>query len=163
MYSWEGQDVATACATVAERDPRRYRIAMLTRSPWQDGTDFALYWFGRPQELAQFLMRVEPRRWGVEMGDLIAFKAQVQEVITTIEVTGIDEHLRELFNGLSAPVFGVHWWGTLEALKTGHGEWPREVLCRFSGLSAGEDPAPLENREVPSLIRFLQQEYPPPH
>lgn len=161
MFSWEGQDVATACATVAGRDPRRYRIAMVTEAPWPEGSACSLYWFARPQELAQFLMRVEPRRRGVEMGELIAFKARVQDVITAVEVTGINEQLRTAFNGLSAPVFGVRWWGMLEAIKAGQGEWPQTVLRRFGNLPADAEQGSLDNRQVPELIRFLQQHYPP--
>ncbi|MEX0732908.1 MAG: hypothetical protein WED00_06005 [Aquisalimonadaceae bacterium] len=162
MFNWEGQDAASACAAIAERDPRRYRIGMLTTGPWPAGPDCALQWFGHHSELAQFLLRVEPRRWGINTGELIAFKARVQDVITTVDVAGITEQQRCRFNDLSAPAFGVRWWGTLEALKQGRGAWPRELLRGFDDLPANAEVAALDNHRVADLIQFLQSQYPGP-
>lgn len=161
MFSWEGEDVVDACTDVAARDPRTYRIGMLTMAPWPDGSTFALHWFGRHPEMAQFLMRVEPRRWGVEMGELIAFKARVQGVVTAIDVTGPSEEHRHAFNELAAPHFGIAWWGSLEALKEGRGHWPENLLRKYRGSSPDTAPEPLANQETAEFIRFLQREFPP--
>lgn len=163
MYSWEGQDLADACKTVWERDPRRYRLGLLTHGPRPDGEAYSLSWFGHHAELAQFLMRVEPRRWGVVTGDLIAFKATIQDTITAIEVNGLTESLRSRFNALCEPAFNVLWWGGLEDLKTGSGPWPHELRRRFQGAPTGysaSHPEPLENPRVPDFIRFLHETYP---
>jgi len=176
MFSWEGQEVITASAEVALRDPRKYRIGLLTTGPWppagpaqphESGVEqkrhgqSALHWFGRHPELAQFLMRVEPRRWGMEMGELIAFKARIHSLITAMEVTGLNEDLRAAFNEMAAPLFGIRWWGSLETLKQGQGDWPQEVLLRYAGLPRDHAPVTLENREIPGLISFLQRDYAP--
>ncbi len=160
MFDWEGRDIVDASRLIAKRDPRRYRTGLLTAGARPEGSACALQWFRGHPEMAQFLMRVEPRRWGLEMSELIAFKARVQDVITAVDVTGPDESLRSLFNELATPHFAVRWWGTLDDLKAGRGDWPRTLLARFQDLSPGTEPKPLDNRQVADLIEFLKTEYP---
>lgn len=154
MFPWEGKDVATASALVATRDPREYRVGLLTTGPWPDGSTHALYWFVRHPEMAQFLLRVEPRYRGLQGAAFIDFKTRAQDLVTALEVTGPSEDLRQQLNAEAQPRFGVRWWGTLESLKAGDGDWPRQVLERLTGGK------PLENRRTEELVRYLQREYP---
>ena len=156
MFEWEGAAVDEACRIVADRDPRKHRIGLLTVGPWPDGPAWALQWFVRHTELAQFLLRVEPRRAGLLGADFIAFKTATMPVITAMEVAGLNEDLRQQFNALSAPHFGVHWWGSLESLKAGETAWARSVLAQL------ETTAPLPNSRTPELLDLLQRDYPPP-
>lgn len=156
MFEWEGAAVDEACRLVAGRDPRKYRIGLLTAGPWPDGPACALQWFVRHTELAQFLLRVEPRRAGLHGADFIAFKTATMPVVTAMEVAGLNEDLREQFNALSAPQFGVRWWGSLESLKAGETSWARSVLSKLDAA------APLPNARTPELLDLLQRDYPPP-
>ncbi|MCK8515754.1 hypothetical protein M0534_05355 [Methylonatrum kenyense] len=156
MFEWEGAAVDEACRIVSGRDPRHYRIGLLTVGPWPDGPACALQWFVRHTELAQFLLRVEPRRAGLRGADFIGFKTAAMPVITAMEVAGLNEDLRQQFNEISAPGFGVHWWGSLESLKSGETAWPRAVLAKLQAT------APLPNARTPELLELLRRDYPPP-
>ncbi len=156
MFEWEGAAVEEAARLVADRDPRQYRIGMLTVGPWPDGPACALQWFVRHTELAQFLLRVEPRRAGLTGADFIAFKTNALPTVTAMEVTGLSEDLRQLFNAVSGPHFGVHWWGTLESLKAGETEWARSVLAKLDAE------APLANTRTGELLELLRRDYPSP-
>ena len=165
MYEWEGQELARASRICAERDPRRFRTALLTRGTTPSGESVeVLQWFRNRSELAHYLWRIEPQRWGFRQATLIDFKDRTQDMIAAIEVVGLDEPVREALNKAASPVFEIHWWGTFEELKSspdGTASSFRAAYRASRGSTCGD--SPLADDETAPMVEFLHRRYFPPY
>ena len=159
MFEWEGETIEAVTRLMARRDPKRYRLGMLTAGPWPPEEDTGvMQWFANRSELSQFLPRVEPRRWGADGLSYIELRDALQECAVPLQVSGPTEALRERVNACAAPEFGIRWWGTLDELREGRSTWAREL---FSALA---DPPPQDHalppRRVSELLALVARRYP---
>lgn len=151
MFPWEGQALPAIDAMMRERDPRRYRLALLTTTA--DGDSAVMVWFPGRSELGQYLARVEPRRRGLEGLEYAQLRDTLQARLAALEVRGTTAELRESVNEHTLPVFRIHWWGTLESLRQGGDAWSRSML---RALTPPADP-PLPARRTVELLDVLAE------
>jgi len=119
-YAWEGHAFNEIKRMPQRRDPRAYQIGYAAT----DGTTTAIQWFRRVPELAQFILRMEPQRWGYRLGALIAHKNALQPVITEVDVKGLQPDLLDRLNDITRPTYEIAWWGTFKELCTDEAGWP---------------------------------------
>ncbi len=119
MHIWEGKGFDEALALIAERDPRRFGFGCATRNAHTT----ALQWFWNMPEIAQWLRRMEPQRWGLRGPDLIAMKAELEPVLTQVDVYGFSESARNRHNACTQPQYALIWWGHWADFGAGHGDW----------------------------------------
>ncbi|MFB4203101.1 hypothetical protein ACEZHJ_04775 [Arhodomonas sp. KWT2] len=134
MYGWEGKPFAQIERLTRRRDPQRYPVAAVT----SDGESEVIEWFRNVAELQQYLVRMEPQRWGVEGGTLIELKTELERALTPLSVAGLAPALREAYNNALDGRFRIIWWGTLEELVEGGTGWPASVL-RAAGAEGLND------------------------
>ena len=151
MFPWEGEDIDAIEALMATRDPRRYRLGLVTRN--LETGQHSCAWFSGRSELGHYLARVEPRRHGLEGLDYIRVRDRLQDTLAALEIRGTDPRLRASVNGLTEPVFRVAWWGTLESLRQGEDDWSRDLL---SALDPSASP-PLPPKRTEELIGALRE------
>ena len=165
MYEWEGQELSRASRICAERDPRRFRTALLTRGTTPEGKPAeVLQWFRNRSELAHYLWRIEPQRWGFRQATLIDLKDRTQDIIAAIEVVGLAEPVREALNKAASLAFEIHWWGTFEALKASPEATPKSLRATFHAAHAdNRGGTELADDEAAPMIEFLRSRYLPPY
>lgn len=148
MYGWEGKNFQQVAEITVKRDPRRFSHGCATATP--DGTTEVIQWFRSVAELTQYLTRMEPQRWGMKIGDLIAVKPRLVDVLTPVDVIGCNDKARAAYNACVWPFFQIVWWGTFDALLQADDSWPAALRAsaKVSALT-GE-----ERRE--RLITYLQ-------
>ena len=154
MHAWEGrafEDIATLCI---RRDPRRYPVGCVTGRPGHESPE-VLQWFRHVGELAAFLWRMEPQRWGLRLGDLADFKTRIEPIVVRLDVEGTQDGLREAHNSISRPRFEVRWWGSFADLRAARGEWAWGAVERFRA-STGNALSPLTEEEVDEFLKFLR-------
>ena len=137
MHAWEGRPFADIARLPLKRDPRRYPVGCATG----DGVREAVQWFRNIPELAQFLRRMEPQRWGLAGPELIDCKAALEPALTQVDVLGLTEANRRAHNAVTAPRYRILWWGTLEALLAAPEDWPRGLLRRAEAIDSHREEA----------------------
>lgn len=153
MYVWEGKSFAEVADLPRRRDPTRYAIGALISCGEPRGQ--VLLWFHRRAELAAFLWRMEPQRWGLKGPALIQYKDASADLFTRVDMLGLEPELREQLNELAQPQFHVDWWGHLRELMTSEGQLAQELRVAFQG-NAG----PLGDQQVAAFADYLQQRFP---
>ncbi|MFV8833658.1 hypothetical protein [Aquisalimonas sp.] len=151
MFPWEGKDIAEIDALMAARDPRRYRLGLVTDSGGDAST--VMVWFSGRSEMGHYLARVEPRRRGLDGLDYIRLRDVLQDALAGLEIRGTSAELRDAVNACAAPVFQVRWWGTLETLRQGDAPWTRARLAELQPAAA----PPLPARRTAELLEQLQR------
>ncbi|MDN5849784.1 MAG: hypothetical protein L0H63_09140 [Nitrococcus sp.] len=147
MYGWEGKKFQQVAEITVKRDPRRFNQGCTTAG--SDGTE-VIQWFRSVAELTQYLTRMEPMRWGMKLGDLIAVKPRLVDVLTPVDVIGCNDKALAAYNSCVHPFFQIVWWGTFEQLLEADATWPATLLARAKASAlTGE-----ERRE--RLIAYLQ-------
>lgn len=124
MHAWEGRPFEDIAPLAARRDPRRYPVGCVTG----DGDVEVVQWFRTVPELVQYLLRMEPQRWGFRQAKLIAIKPRLQPVLTTVDVTGLTEPSRVALNAETEPAYRILWWGDFGALLAGRDPWSSRLL-----------------------------------
>ena len=137
MYAWEGKRFEQVAEITVKRDPRRYKYGCATAGPNETEV---IQWFRSLGELTQYLIRMEPQRWGMKLGDLIAVKPRLVDVLTPVDVIGCNEKARTAYNACVWPFFWIAWWGTFNELLEGQGRWPASLVsnAKASELSGEE-------------------------
>lgn len=148
MYGWEGKNFRQVAEITIKRDPQRFSHGCATAS--SDGATEVIQWFRSVAELTQYLTRMEPQRWGMKLGDLIAVKPRLVDVLTPVDVIGYNDKARMAYNACVWPFFQVAWWGTFDELLAGNDTWPATLLA-----SAKASPLDGEERRD-RLIAYLQ-------
>ncbi|EAR20722.1 hypothetical protein NB231_12566 [Nitrococcus mobilis Nb-231] len=147
MYAWEGKKFQDVAEITVKRDPQRFRHGCATASA--DGTEI-IQWFRSVAELTQYLTRMEPRRWGMKMGDLIAVKPRLVDVLTPVDVIGYNDKAQAAYNACVHPYFRIVWWGTFDELLEAEDTWPAALLASAkAGALTGEE-------RTARLISYLQ-------
>jgi hypothetical protein len=136
MHAWEGRPFDDVVRLAVRRDPKRHPFGLVTGRSNEPSSE-VLQWFRHADEMAAFLWRMEPQRWGLRLGKLAEFKARIEPVIVQLNVIGPNEALRQAHNEISRPHFEVRWWGSLEALRTGQGAWAEALIEQVDGTDEG--------------------------
>lgn len=152
MFPWEGKDIDAIEALMATRDPRRYRVGLVTRN--LESGRYSCAWFSGRSELGHYLARVEPRRQGLEGLDYIHVRDSLQNTLAALEIRGPDARLRDSVNALAEPVFQVAWWGPLESLRQGEDDWSRHLLSTLDPDLTPPLPAKRTEELVAALYRL---------
>ena len=76
---------------------------------------------------------MEPQRWGLQGAELIAIKAELEPVLTELDVHGIKENIRRSHNRITDPTYQIVWWGEFQDLLTQNAEL-KEVFYQTEGL-----------------------------
>ena len=151
MFPWEGMDLVDIDAHFGERDPRRYRLALVTATP--GGETPTVTWFSGRSELGHYLARIEPRRRGLDGLDYIQLRDKLQEALAGLEIRGTTSTFRRHLNTLTQPVFEIRWWGTLDAMRQGEDQWTSALLA---ALNPPAQP-PLPARRTHELLDLLRK------
>ncbi|WP_435105261.1 hypothetical protein [Arhodomonas sp. AD133] len=125
MHGWEGKAFEDIEKLTRRRDPRRYPVGAVT----SDGTREVVQWFRNYPELQQYLVRMEPQRWGLAGADLLALKPELERALTPLAVAGPVPAVRATYNEAVAGYFTLLWWGTLDDLLAGDDDWSARTLA----------------------------------
>lgn len=125
-YDWEGKNIQEALQITVKRGPQHFKHGCATVGP--DGTEM-IQWFGSVAELAQYLTHMEPLRWGMKRGDLIAVKPRLVDILTPFEVSGYNSKAQAAYNSCVHPFFQVVWWGTFDELLEAEDTWSATLLA----------------------------------
>lgn len=128
MHAWEGKPFQEVDLLTQRRDPRRFTIGCATCSATRP-QEICLQWFRNIPEISQWMRRMEPQRWGLRGAELIAIKAELEPILTQVDVHGIDQALIPLHNAISEPHYQLLWWGGFAELATGNDTWTSEFLA----------------------------------
>lgn len=139
-YGWEGKPFEDVAPITRRRDPRRFPVGCATG----DGRTQVIQWFLTVPELVQYLLRMEPQRWGVRRAALIELKPRLQAVLTGVDVLGLSERARAELNAITEPRYRIAWWGSYSQLLAAEDAWSR-MLVDAAGASA-LDPAERADR-----------------
>ena len=137
LHIWEGQNFADVDLLIQRRDPRRFTLGCATGN----GETTVLQWFRNMPEIAQWLRRMEPQRWGLKGPALIHIKAELEPVLTGVDVHGLNEASREAHNRITDAHYQVEWWGDFQTLAGAADEWSRQLLERHEIRPSGHDGA----------------------
>ncbi len=124
MHAWEGRPFEDIAPLTTRRDPRRYPVGCVTG----DGHAEVIQWFRSVPELVQYLLRMEPQRWGFREAKLIEIKPRLQPVLTTVDVMGLSEPSRTALNAETKPAYRILWWGGFGELLAGGDPWSHRLL-----------------------------------
>lgn len=127
MHAWEGKPFIEVDLLTQRRDPRRFSIGCATCSNDQPEA-ICLQWFRNVPEISQWLRRMEPQRWGLRGAELIGLKAELEPILTQVDVHGIVPDLIPLHNQVTAGHYQLLWWGEFADLAAGADEWTAEFL-----------------------------------
>jgi hypothetical protein len=139
----------------SERDPRT--------SPWgyHVGSTFVLdsaslfFWFGSQEELLDHLFSVEPLNWGYEMGEeLEAYQRGVAPLIARARTEGLTADVCESLNTVTKESFAIAWWGTLDDLLSGSGEFERQIRKGF--IDGERDDTRIGKDEMNEFVDYLK-------
>jgi hypothetical protein len=157
MHAWEGKPFEDIAPLTARRDPRRYPLGCVTG----DGRTEVIQWFRSMPELSQYLLRMEPQRWGYRQADLIALKAKLEPALTMVDVMGLSEATRAAVNAVTEPAYHILWWGEFNRLAEGSDPWSQRLLTAAEARHLADGP------RIDALVSYLRQrarsEWPPPH
>lgn len=148
MYAWEGKKFQDVATVTIKRDPRRFTHGCATAG--SDGSE-VIQWFRSVAELTQYLLRMEPQRWGMKMGDLIAVKPRLTDVLTPVDVIGCNDRAKAAYNACVHPFFRIVWWGTFEKLLEAETSWPAKLLARAKASTLSGD------ERAERLIAYLRR------
>ncbi len=127
MHAWEGKPFKEVDLLTQRRDPRRFMIGCATASI-ETPDSICLQWFRNVPEISQWLRRMEPQRWGLRGAELIAIKAELEPVLTQVDVHGIDPALIPRHNAITHSHYQLLWWGEFSELATGADDWTAKFL-----------------------------------
>lgn len=146
--------VFESAAEAHERDPRDHPYGYLTGGTGHLEEVRVFVWFRTLDELAESLLEVEPRAYGLEAGrGLEAYQARVRPLLQRLRQGGFREDLRRDLAPESDGRFAVHWWGTYEELRRGHGPLGGQLVDEFLGEERrGQLVQP---DDEPAFVRFL--------
>jgi len=125
MHAWEGQQFNDVTLLTQRRDPRRFQVGCAT----SDGGPPVLQWFRNMPEISQWLRRMEPQRWGLRGPELIAMKAQLEPILTQVDVHGLEEDSRTAHNTVTEPTYSLLWWGHFGGFAAGQDTWAQAFLA----------------------------------
>lgn len=126
MHAWEGQSFSDVRLITQRRDPRRFQLGCAT----SDGTHTALQWFRNMPEISQWLRRMEPQRWAIRGSALIAIKAELEPILTRVDVYGLEEESRVAHNAVTAGHYQILWWGDFSTFAAAGDHWSDTFLSR---------------------------------
>ena len=149
MHTWEGQNFTDVDLIPQRRDPRRFQVGCATT----DGGRLVLQWFRNMPEISQWLRRMEPQRWGLRGPALIAAKAELEPVLTRVDVHGLEEASRMAHNRVTRDHYELVWWGDFATFAAGAEPFPETFLSR-----AGLEPVdPADHEQARALAEALRE------
>lgn len=148
MHAWEGQQFSDVALLPQRRDPRRFQVGCAT----SDGGPPVLQWFRNMPEISQWLRRMEPQRWGLRGPALITIKAELEPVLTRVDVHGLDEDSLSAHNAVTEPVYSLLWWGDFATFAAGRDTWSREFLA-MAQLEPVQDQSDEQARGLTEALR----------
>ena len=148
MHAWEGQNFTDVDLLPQRRDPRRFQVGCAT----SDGERVVLQWFRNMPEISQWLRRMEPQRWGLRGPALIAIKAELEPVLTRVDVHGLEEASRIAHNAVTDGHYQLLWWGDFVTFAAGGDHWSDTFLTR-EGLSAVDASDNEQARDLAASLR----------
>jgi len=131
MHAWEGQQFSDIERIPQDRDPRGFPLGCII----SNGDTPVRQWFRNMPEIAQWLRRMEPQRWGLRGPALIAIKAQLEPVLTRVDVYGLEEASRQAHNAITQPTYAILAWGDFKALASGNDA--AQVMAKALDQQAG--------------------------
>lgn len=127
MHAWEGKPFQEVDLLTQRRDPRRFTIGCAT-CPSNNPDEICLQWFRNIPEISQWLRRMEPQRWGLRGAGLIELKAQLEPILTQVDVYGITSDLIPSHNQITRAHYQLLWWGEFSDLAAGTDSWTSRFL-----------------------------------
>ena len=129
MPNIEWSDVA---AEAMERDAREFPFGYLTGGSFVMDSVQVFVWFKSLEDLLQHIRDVEPRVYDLEPGQgLKDYQMRVGPLLESVRADGFAESLRLRLNAAVNEAFVVDWWGRYDELRTGRGEFARELLDHY--------------------------------
>ncbi|WP_440995215.1 hypothetical protein [Arhodomonas sp. SL1] len=118
MHGWEGKAFGEIEALTRRRDPERFPVILVTVG---DGDESVTQFFRNVPELQQYLIRMEPQRWGISGTELLERKPALEAALTPLALGGPTDAIRQAYNDVVAPVFHIRWWGRVDDLAAAEG------------------------------------------
>ena len=135
------QEEAHALGEAAmERDPRTAPFGFFSGGSFVLDSSRVFSWFVDMDELAAFLLDVEPLIYDLDDPDeLAAFKAKVSPLLAELKANGFNEALREKLNAAVDDFMVIDWWGEFSEITAGKTEFSRNLIENFVDDEEGRE------------------------
>jgi len=114
-----------------ERDPREYPFGFFTGSSSALDATRTFSWFESVDDLADFILTVEPLIYGLEEEDLRTYYAEVSPILRTLRTEGFSDPLRERLNQEIRDEFVIDWWGHFDELVAAQSDFAMNIVSGF--------------------------------
>lgn len=150
----ETRDWDAEAETAASRDPREAPYGIFTGDRFVLASLRVFLWFESVEQLIDYLLNVEPRRYEVTPGNgLEEYQARMRPILGRVRKEGLTEELLSELNSAQDGGFVVDWWGTYSELRDGRDGFGCEVRDAFVRRRGGDEMVPVEREE--EFVEFL--------
>ena len=149
------EEVQTLAEAAMERDPRTAPFGFFSGGSFVLDSSRVFSWFASMDELATFLLEVEPLIHGLDDPDeLAALTVQVSPILAKLKANGFVEGLREELNTAVSEFMVIDWWGNFSEITDGKTEFSRNLIENFVDVEEGQDLAvPVD--EMDGFVEYL--------
>jgi len=149
------EEVQALAEAAMERDPRTAPFGFFSGGSFVLDSSRVFSWFASMDELAAFVLEVEPLIYGLDdPEELAAFKAQVAPLLAKLKNNGFNDALREELNAAVSEFMVIDWWGNFSEITDGKTEFSRNLIENFVDVEEGQDlVVPAE--EMDGFVEYL--------
>jgi hypothetical protein len=122
------------------RDPRKAPFGFYSGGSFVMDSSRVFSWFESVDELAAFLLDVEPLIYDMDDPDeLAAHKAKVFPILAKLKISGFNDGLREEINAAISEFAVIDWWGNFSEITAGKTEFSQNLMENFVDPEDGQD------------------------
>jgi hypothetical protein len=154
MYDWETSDFRDGYNLVTRRDPREYPYGYFSLDTVNLGGIGLISWFKDIDEMADFILKIEPLIGDDEGEDLDECQRWIAPIVNDIRREGLKESSRAEINA-ALGASQIEWWGTFDDLCSGRSDFARDTLERYFGDDE-KIPSKIPDERLDEFIEWLR-------
>lgn len=139
-----------------DRDPRQATFGFYSGGSFvMDGVR-VFSWFESVDELAAFLLNVEPLIYDLDdLDELTAYKVKVTPLLDNLKANGFDEVTRVDMNAAICDFAVIEWWGNFAEILDGETEFSKNLIENFVDSEDGLDSViPVD--QIDDFVEYLK-------
>lgn len=135
-----------------ERDPRTAPFGIFTGGSFVLDSARVFMWFDSIPELAEFLLKEQPKVYEYEEEDAATYRAAMTPIVEQLKAEGFSETLRNELNKVAKPAYVVDWWGHFDEVVQARTEFAQDIV---SGFLDAEAPRAIQPDEMDDFLEYL--------
>lgn len=139
-----------------DRDPRKAPFGFFSGGSFVMDSVRVFSWFESMDELASFLLEVEPRIYDIEEpSELASYQAKVLPLLTRLKANGFSEELREELNAVVSEFAVIDWWGKFGEITDGKTDFSRNLIENFLDPEEGQE-LQIAPHQMDDFVEYLK-------